>query len=222
MKKISLSIAALAVVLAVTFTSCKKDDASNPVVSITGDGSIELPLGGPWVDPGATATDDNDGAITPTVTGTVDVDKVGEYTITYKAIDEAGNEGTATRTVKVEADKLAAIYDVVETYGDASTSTHTCTVGTSTIYNKVTFTNFGGFGTQRVFDATVTSTGISIADQSFSAEGEDNQIVGATGVYSKVAPNYNVVTFTYTWKNKLSTEATWTTDNITQVYTARR
>jgi len=198
MKKISLSIAALAVVLAVTFTSCKKDDASNPVVSITGNGSIELPLGGPWVDPGATATDDNDGAITPTVTGTVDVEKVGEYTITYKAIDEAGNEGTATRTVKVKADALAGTYASVIHFADNTTDNYNPTVtASSSNYNKVFVANFGNY--QGTYTLTATVSGNTLTFDNFTSTGSPViKITNATGTFAKSGSLYGITSLSYT------------------------
>lgn len=208
MKKISLSIAALAVVLAVTFTSCKKDDASNPVVSITGNGSIELPLGGPWVDPGATATDDNDGAITPTVTGTVDVDKVGEYTITYKAIDEAGNEGTATRTVKVKADALAGTYASVIHFADNTTDNYNPVVSASSSnYNKVFVANFGNY--QGTYTLTATVSGNTLTFDNFTSTGSPViKITNATGTFAKSGLIYGITSLSYT--EQVGTEPTAT------------
>lgn len=202
MKKIALSMTALAVVLAVTFTSCKKDDTSNPVVSVTGSGTTTINLGEAWVDLGATATDDIDGTITPTATGTVDVDKVGEYTITYKAIDKAGNEGTATRTVKVKSDLLAKSYTVVETEVGASSSTYTQSVSvSSTGYNKLVFNGFGDYGTSASIDVTVTSTGFTGAEKTLTLQNGgvtyNCRFYNISGTYGKVGSLYNILTATY-------------------------
>ncbi|MDB4435173.1 DUF5011 domain-containing protein, partial [Akkermansiaceae bacterium] len=53
--------------------------------------------GSSWTDAGATA----DTGETVTASGTVDTNIAGTYTITYNSTDEAGNVGTATRTVTV-------------------------------------------------------------------------------------------------------------------------
>ena len=45
----------------------------------------------------------SDGGETVTASGTVDTSVAGTYSITYTATDAAGNTGTATRTVTVEA-----------------------------------------------------------------------------------------------------------------------
>ena len=46
------------------------------------------------------------------VSGTVDENAVGSYTITYSATDSAGNKGTATRTVNVK-DTTAPVITVI-------------------------------------------------------------------------------------------------------------
>lgn len=74
-----------------------------------------------------------------TITGTVNTNKVDEYSIVYKVTDKAGNEGSATRKVQVKANKLAASYRVTETYSDNSTYEYTQAVVASTIWNKLTF-----------------------------------------------------------------------------------
>jgi hypothetical protein len=58
--------------------------------------------GTPYIDPGATATDNVDGPVPVTSSGSVG-DAVGIYTILYSATDSAGNDATETRTVIVEA-----------------------------------------------------------------------------------------------------------------------
>ncbi|MGC6421179.1 MAG: BspA family leucine-rich repeat surface protein, partial [Flavobacteriaceae bacterium] len=79
-------------------------DIIPPVISLQGSPTLTLIQGESFTDPGATATDETDGDLTAsiTVSGTVDVDTVGSYTITYTVSDAAGNEAFATRTVVVE------------------------------------------------------------------------------------------------------------------------
>ena len=61
-------------------------------------GTDTVEQGATWTDAGAIA----DGGETVTVSGTVDINTFGTYTITYTATDTSGNVGTATRTVTVE------------------------------------------------------------------------------------------------------------------------
>jgi hypothetical protein len=74
-------------------------DTTAPVVTVTGS-DVTHELGGAYTDAGATATDAS-GDVTVVTSGTVNVDKVGVYTLTYTSTDASGNAGTATRTVTV-------------------------------------------------------------------------------------------------------------------------
>jgi len=108
MKKIILSVAALTMIVGATlFTSCTADDTSAPVITLTDDDAahnvVVYKSAANYTDPGATATDSEDGEITPIVTGTVDMNSAGDYTLTYTATDKAGNTATKTRTVSVDA-----------------------------------------------------------------------------------------------------------------------
>ena len=72
-------------------------DTTAPVITLTGSASVTLEIRGGYTDAGATS----DGGETVTTSGTVDVNTVGVYTVTYSASDAAGNTGTATRNVTV-------------------------------------------------------------------------------------------------------------------------
>ncbi len=83
------------------------DSATNtaPVITILGDNPLALNLGDAFVDPGATASDTEDGDITGSIIiggDTVDTSVVGSYSITYNVTDSDGLSATeATRTVTV-------------------------------------------------------------------------------------------------------------------------
>ncbi len=80
-------------------------DNTPPVITVLGDNPAEVTLGEPYVDAGATATDNVDGPVSVTVTdNTVDVNTPGTYAVTYSATDAANNTATATRTVNVVED----------------------------------------------------------------------------------------------------------------------
>ena len=102
-------------------------DVTAPVVTLLGDNPITLTVGDTFTDPGATALDDVDGDVTASivVTGAVDTGTEGTYTLTYTATDSAGNEGTATRSVVVEAaqPEPAAVFRQVEIAGSLKTAT---------------------------------------------------------------------------------------------------
>ena len=78
-------------------------DSTAPVLTLLGDARLSQAKNTAWVDPGATASDSLDGNLTNsiTITGTVDVNTTGVYTLTYSVSDRASNEVNATRTVNV-------------------------------------------------------------------------------------------------------------------------
>jgi major membrane immunogen (membrane-anchored lipoprotein) len=163
MKKVILSAALVA---AVFITGCKKDDVTAPEVTLVG-GDQTISLNSSYSDPGATASDNKDGAITPTSDGTVDVNHTGTYTITYSATDAAGNTGTATRTVTVknDAEALAGSYLVTETInGSSSTFTQTVTAST-TVNNRIEFNKFANYANNTTIYAMVTGTTITLPSQ---------------------------------------------------------
>jgi len=74
--------------------SCKENDDIPPVMTLNGQDTIYHVLNETYKDPGVTAIDDVDGDVSSKVyvDNTGDIDRMGEYDITYKVVDEAGNE----------------------------------------------------------------------------------------------------------------------------------
>ncbi|HEX6993739.1 MAG TPA: FG-GAP-like repeat-containing protein [Gammaproteobacteria bacterium] len=79
-------------------------DTARPVIQLIGEQEITVEVEQTYVDPGATATDDVDGTLTPSVDNPVDTKVIGTYVVTYTATDGAGNAAVpVTRTVHVAA-----------------------------------------------------------------------------------------------------------------------
>jgi len=72
-------------------------DTTAPMITLNGDSPMTISEGDFFTDPGAFSDDGS----SVTVTGTVDPNVPGTYTLTYIAVDEAGNVGTTTRDVIV-------------------------------------------------------------------------------------------------------------------------
>lgn len=106
---LSSSVTSVAVVL----------DHTAPVISLVGGSSIELKRGGAWTDPGYSAVDAVDDSVSVTVGGdSVDSATLGDYSITYNAVDAAGNAAEQkTRTVSVV--NAAPLYVNVAIQGEA-------------------------------------------------------------------------------------------------------
>lgn len=78
-------------------------DREPPVITLLGDNPAIIYQGSGFQEPGYKAQDNADGDITERVqiTGNVDTNQVGEYSLTYTVRDNAGNNATATRTIRV-------------------------------------------------------------------------------------------------------------------------
>jgi hypothetical protein len=83
----------------------KLKDITKPVITLTGNSTETISVNDPYVDAGATATDNLDGNITDNiiVVNNVNSSQAGTYTVTYNVEDSAGNNANqVTRTVIVQ------------------------------------------------------------------------------------------------------------------------
>ncbi len=82
-------------------------DETPPVLTLVGANPLTITIGGAYTDPGATASDNEDGDITGDIIisgDTVNPGALGSYTIRYNVTDSAGNHATEiTRVVNVVA-----------------------------------------------------------------------------------------------------------------------
>ncbi|MFA6923300.1 MAG: DUF5011 domain-containing protein [Bacteroidales bacterium] len=228
MKKLTLILAALFIAAGIFFTSCKKDDTTAPVISLNGSENMKVVLGGTFTDPGATATDDQDGDITPTISGTVTTTQLGTYTLTYTATDKAGNEATKTRTVEVylSDENLAGtgsgnnylVHDSI-TSGPSFPSVidwNNCVMSkSSSDSTKVLVSNFGGFTGTNLIEMHFTSSGaITISSQAILGGSEQGNVSGTGSVSADgthIIINYSMVYTAGTYNGQ--------TDNSHAVFT---
>jgi hypothetical protein len=78
------------------------NDATAPVITLNGANPMTVECHTTFTDPGATATDACDASVPVNVSGSVNVNIPGTYTLTYNASDDSGNAATPkTRTVTV-------------------------------------------------------------------------------------------------------------------------
>ena len=84
-------------------------DSTNPVVVITGDIEKTQNVGDPYVEEGATASDNSNESLTVVITGTIDINTSNDYTLTYTATDSSGNVHALTRLVHVIAGPILTL-----------------------------------------------------------------------------------------------------------------
>ncbi len=166
------------------FTGCsKKNDINAPFVTLNGSDKT-ISLQGTYVEEGATARDDKDGVLTPTVSGSVDTKHAGAYTLTYSATDAAGNTGTAKRTVIVKNDvaSMAGIYNCTMIGQPNYEQTIT---PSSTINGMILFSRFGNYENNTAIYAVVTGTGDIILPSQTTpikvGNGSDQDFITFTG-----------------------------------------
>jgi hypothetical protein len=188
-KRIVVLSSAVLTSLILGLTGCSKDDTTSPVVTLNGNSTEDVILNSTFSDPGATANDDEDGAITVSTSGTVDVDHTGDYTLTYSATDAAGNVGQASRVVHV--------YNQAELFeGTYNNSVDTCQVGGPSAFNPaptvtvsdslnkhIWISNFGAFGSSVKVEAVITDNAanapVTVAN---------NQSLGGNAYIQNTAP----------------------------------
>ena len=86
--------------------------ANDPVITLNGDSVIEIYMGSTFVDPGATAYDEEDGDISNSiqVSGSVDTNTHGTYVLAYNVTDSDGNNASVVvRTINVVDDAKSSI-----------------------------------------------------------------------------------------------------------------
>ncbi|MBX3179181.1 MAG: DUF5011 domain-containing protein [Candidatus Hydrogenedentes bacterium] len=77
-------------------------DTRAPVIQLLGAADLTVECGVPFVDPGVVVTDACDGGLPAIVSGGVNTDVPGNYTVVYSASDSAGNAAeSVTRIVRV-------------------------------------------------------------------------------------------------------------------------
>lgn len=132
---------------ALFISGCKKDDATPPKLTVSGDEMMIIYLNSPFNDPGVTAEDNEDGTITVASNASStnpDVNKTGTYYIDYSVTDNAGNKSPFTRTVivKNKAETLSAEYAVT---GTCASGWLDGIIPSTTVNNRITFTGFGRY-----------------------------------------------------------------------------
>ncbi|TLX84837.1 MAG: DUF5011 domain-containing protein, partial [Thaumarchaeota archaeon] len=101
-------------------TSASTGDTTPPVITVKGSNPMTIARGSIYIDPGATASDPDNGDMTSSIVTQNNVNSAvtGTYTVTYNVKDPAGNAAQQkTRTVNVITTPVAPMNDTQNTYG---------------------------------------------------------------------------------------------------------
>jgi len=106
-------------------------DSNSPVITLNGPATVNLNVGDPYNEQGATATDPEEGPVAVVIGGdAVNTSVAGAYIVTYDASDSAGNNAAQViRTVNVNAAPVASNLSIGGTVqiGQTLTGTYTYT-----------------------------------------------------------------------------------------------
>jgi hypothetical protein len=198
----------------ILISSCKRKDTLAPRLELNSDSEIIHPFRVPFDDPGVQAFDDHDCDLDAkvVVSGNVDVNHAGNYTLQYHVQDDAGNETILTRNVKVVFDKTdyhSLDYDAVDSCSTGvfiyNPIIQNCTCDSS----YVDIINLSNFGPSTVIRARVTGEfndsiiiDKSLGGLTFLGGGQMNSAA-------------NKITFNYTISDTLTTDtcySVWSLD----------
>jgi len=151
-------------------------DQTPPVITITGAADTTIEVGTKWLDLPAVAIDNKEGNISSAivVSGEVDVNTLGEYTITYSVKDNQGNASSANRIVRVvdtqvpvidnpNADKTAACWTVnvqlQNIFADVTSATDNYnSIGDGLVFTANPAASNGGASVDTRFQGTTSVT----------------------------------------------------------------
>jgi len=157
-----------------------------------------------------TATDDTDGTVSVTQSGTVDFNSAGTYAVTYTATDSSSNTSTITHTYTVNA--VVIVSDTTAPTLSSTTQTYTTTVGTALTLQTVTATDD-------------TDSSVSVVQ---SGDTVDFNSAGTYAVtYTATDSASNTATITHTYTVNVAVAATTITHNgityetVTSPYTSK-
>tara|TARA_B100001093_G_scaffold171598_1_gene164436 strand:- start:4113 stop:8303 length:4191 start_codon:yes stop_codon:yes gene_type:complete len=144
-------------------------DQTAPVITVTGAVDTTIEVGTTWIDLPALAIDNKEGNISNAivVSGDVDVNTLGDYTITYSISDNQGNSSSTSRIVRV-VDTQVPVID--NPNADKSTVCWTVKVQLQNIFADVTSANdnYNSIGNGLLFTANpAASNGGASVDTRF-------------------------------------------------------
>jgi len=193
MKKLFVSIVALATVLVVT--SCGKEDNTKPEITLPTD-ALVIDLGDEVAAlVGVEAKDDKDGDVTSKVKVTGGFDFVGNSTLTYTVTDEATNTATETRPVTVKSNKLFGNYSAREVCDDnGGIDNYLVKFDESSDPTKLVMSNFfNEAGWYVVFSGDGKSMDLTMEEKTFN---QGAIVVTGKATYRKVS-NYDMYDFKF-------------------------
>jgi hypothetical protein len=210
-------------------------DVANPTISLIGDATMNITTQQGFIDPGATATDEQDGDLTSSivVTDNIDYTKLGTYTVTYTVSDAAGNTSSTTRSVVLTDDTppvitlngdSSVIHEATQAYDDAGATAIDNIDGD--ISNNIVTTSNVDINTPGIYNVTYTAEDNSGNSTTVSRVVQVRDTVKPKIELTGDTTHYVLYNSTYTDPGYVGTDVGYSTggltDQVTKVITRER
>ena len=169
-------------------------DTTAPVITLIGANPLVLQQNATFTDPGATS----DGSEVVSTSGTVNTAVAATYTLTYSATDAAGNTGTTTRSVVVQAPTFppsgyTQFALMKQTASNWFGLGYASSLNNSTWLDGTHSWSDGAGSYHNTFSTTTTPTKILIAkpDGSWTVEVDYDDLTSGINSYYQQGPNDN-------------------------------
>jgi hypothetical protein len=192
-------------------------DTVPPVITLLGDNPVRISVGGAFVDPGITVTDNVDSAV-PYITfvngveqpvSSIDTGSETTYIITYSATDTAGNFSTATRSVIVGGTSGGTVTTTTTTASSTPPASGLPTESLSTDTIAPVVTLVGAAAMQINIGDVFTDPGAIATD---AADGDLTAKIVVTGTVDTTSAGLYTLTYS-------ATDAAGNTGNVSRVVT---
>ncbi|MDA8859812.1 BspA family leucine-rich repeat surface protein, partial [bacterium] len=178
-------------------------DEASPELELFGGADIPHKRDEPWAEPGYGASDVRDGNLTSSVTlsGTVDVNTTGTYTLVYSVSDAAGNEANTTRTVRVADESADTDGDGFNDYLETSSGSDVNDASSTPFnYGLVAWYPFDGNASDMsgngnhgtVYGATLGTDRHGVAGEAYTFDGVDDWIEVSSSTKLKNLSEYSI------------------------------
>ncbi len=116
-----------------------------PVLTLIGENPMTIVVNTPFVDPGATSTDAEDGDLTSQIqkSGTVNASSTGSYTISYTVADSKGSSVTVNRVVNVVPKTITHSCMLPSVLGDTTVESVMPGPGSMSLQDVITAKGYG-------------------------------------------------------------------------------
>ncbi len=182
-------------------------DTTVPIVTLNGDNPATIERTFSYIESGAIWTDNYDGSgIVTIISGTVDINTPGTYTLTYEKTDSSSNIGTTTRTINV-IDTIAPTANILYSKTGVTNNDVIATITwfseSVTNINTTTHLFTGNDSFLFTYQDLEANTGASLANVTWI----DKTLPTATLRYDPMGPS---------WTNgSVFVQITWFSENIT-------